>query len=390
MIGLALALPLLGAAPPAPDVWYGPNSLRPGAMIRGDFFGNVSDVEGSWPQLSGDVTTFKIFLDMLYGPPGLLIESGLAPGMGSTDAQLSALIAALKARGIRTGVEVGGTAWSAGFCTLEETLKYASKEQQWVGRWLKLGGTIDSLTTDHANVKNIRGVKGNKHNGCVPAVPMASRIEIVAQVFRSWRTFLGQQASLGFIESLGFWDILGPDGTNFTNTDPTELNPIPGWIPRLEDVTTMLLAAATKYNPTPEVPLIDHYFIDFSMEGVEYDSQKYGSPPGGGVNYGRVLGAEAIMHRHGLKTGIFLNAFHDRAQLNCGVLPVLGPEGCSASAASRTVNYTQGYMKLPGRMSEHAVLEQWQPYPSITGPESVANTGMWMALQCADAVKQHV
>ena len=39
---------------------------------------------------------------------------GTPAGTGSTDAQLRALIAVLKARGIRTGVEVGGTAWSAG------------------------------------------------------------------------------------------------------------------------------------------------------------------------------------------------------------------------------------------------------------------------------------
>ena len=127
------------------------------------------------------------------------------------------------------------------------------------------------------------------------------------------------------------------------------------------------------------------------LEGVEFDTLHYGSPPAGGVvNYGRVLGAEAIMHEHGLRSGVFLNAFHDRrAQPDCPALPVLGPGGCSASAASRTINYTGGYMALPGRMSEHVVLEQWQPYPSITGPEDVANTGMWMALQCAEAVKKY-
>ena len=73
--------------------------------------------------------------------------------------------------------------------------------------------------------------------------------------------------------SLGFWDIVGPDGTNYTNTDPTELNDIPGWIPRLEDVTRLLLSAAERHNPVPDTPLIDHYFIDFSLEGVEYDTR---------------------------------------------------------------------------------------------------------------------
>jgi hypothetical protein len=378
----ALPLPLVAtAARPHPDVWYGPASLLPGAHIRPDFFGNVSSIDASWPQLASDVTTFKIFLDMLYGPPG---ENGVPADMGSTDAELSALIAALKVHGIRTGVEVGGTAWSGKFCNLSQTLAYAAMEQRWVGRWLKLGGTIDSLTTDHANVKNSRP----HPNGCVPAVPMANRIPIVAQVFASWRTFLGPQTSLGFIESLGYWDIEGPGGTNFTNTDPTNLNRVEGWIPRLEDVTAELLAQAEKHNPTPGTPLIDHYFIDFSLEGVEYDTRTYGSPPGGGVNYNRVLGSEEIMHRHGLKTGVFLNAFHDESIGNCSEFPALGPGSCSESAARRTINYTEGYMALPGRLSEHAVLEQWQPFPELTGPEQQPDTGMWMALQCADAVKK--
>ena len=43
-------------------------------------------------------------------------------------------------------------------------------------------------------------------------------------------------------------------------------------------------------------------------------------------------------------------------------------------------------MQLPARMSEHAVLEQWQPFPNTTGPETAPNTGMWMASACAAAI----
>eukprot|EP01044_Picomonas_judraskeda_P034526 COSAG03_NODE_14362_length_466_cov_2798.629428_1_plen_47_part_00 len=41
----------------------------------------------------------------------------------------------------------------------------------------------------------------------------------------------------------------------------------------MEDVTALLLSAAEKHNPSPGTPLIDHYFIDFSLEGVEYDTR---------------------------------------------------------------------------------------------------------------------
>ena len=51
----------------------------------------------------------------------------------------------------------------------------------------------------------------------------------------------GPTASLGFIESLGYWDIDGPDGTNFTNVSPQTLNNISGWSPRLAGFTSALL-----------------------------------------------------------------------------------------------------------------------------------------------------
>lgn len=371
------ALPLIEErrAPPQLDVWYGPNGMLPGAVVRPDFWANITAPGTAWPQLASNVKVFKLFLDELYGPPG---KPGVGPGVGSTDAQLKQLIALLKGRGIRTGIEVGGARWGAGRCNLTEALAYATIEQQQVGRWLQLGGSIEHLATDHADVWDIRGLSGPS---CEPAVPMIERIDVVAQVFASWRTFLGKQTSLGFIESLGFWEIDGPDGTNFTCTDPLHLNKVKGWIPRLDDVTGLLLRAAEKHNPTPGTPLIDHYLIDFSLEGVEYDTRTYGTSPHGLVNYNRVLGAEMIMKKHGLKSGVFLNAFHDK-RINC----TLFPERCSASAANRTLNYTNMYLQLPNRLSEHAVLEQWQPYPSMTGPETCLYTGMWMASQCAAAI----
>ena len=90
------------------------------------------------------------------------------------------------------------------------------------------------------------------------------------------------------------------------------------------------------------------------------------------------------MHRHGLKTGVLLNAFHDvhDSTINCSRSP---PE-CSRSAAQRTLRFTEGYVRLAGRMSEHAVLEQWQPFPSATGPAATKDTGMWMASACAAVV----
>ena len=54
------------------------------------------------------------------------------------------------------------------------------------------------------------------------------------------------------------------------------------------------------------------------------------------------------------------------------------------------MNYTQGYLMQPERLSEYAVLEQWQPFPNVTGPETTKYSSMWMAAQCAKAIKTNV
>ena len=381
---LLAAISFASVVAPTLDVWYGPTPFSLHTWpIRADFFGNVTAPATAWPKLADETAFFKLFIDTLIP----LHSSTLPNAPGTTDAQLSALISTLQAKGLRTGIEVGGARWGAGRCDAAAALAFASHEQGLVERWMNLGGTVDSITTDHADVWNIRGDKGAP---CVPAVPMATRIDVVAQVFASWRTFLGDGVSFGFIESLGFWEIEGPSGTQFTTTDPAHLGPgkLPGWIPKLDDVTTLLLAAGAKHKPRDsEVPLIDHYFIDFGAEGVAYDTLQYGRVPplASGANYNRILGAEAIMHRHGLATGVFLNAFPAKS-LNCSSLSLAASNGCSASAALSTLNFTRGYVALPNRRSQHAVLEQWQHFPSATGPASAHFSGMWMASECAAVV----
>jgi hypothetical protein len=337
----------------------------------------------AWPILASKTSYLKLFLSMVACTPSAGCPTP------TTDAELQGLIAALKTHGIKTGIEIGGARWGNGRCDAAKILEYDAGVQKQVKRWIQLGGTIDSVSTDHAVTWDIRG-GASKGGDCVPAVPMRTRIDVVAQVFASWRKFLGPKASLGFIESLGFWEIEGPDGTNFTNTSPSQLNNISGWIPRLDDVTALLLADGKKYNPLPDTPLINHYQIDYAMEGVEFDTFAYGKVPPVGINYGRILGAEAIMKKHGLQTGVMANAFRGGAVgRHClvGCNPTTDPESRSHSAAIRTLNFTRGYMRLPSRISNHVILEQWQDYPSKTGPETAADTSMWVASQCAETIR---
>eukprot|EP01043_Picozoa_sp_COSAG02_P010812 COSAG02_NODE_389_length_23251_cov_259.067640_4_plen_416_part_00 len=361
------------------DVWYSPHFAEITTKVAApDLFPLLITPAAAWPELAARTSTFKLKMQPLQGT-------------NTNDADLAALAATIKSHGWETGLEIGGARWGGARCNISSQVKYAEMEQQTVSRWLKLGGHIDSITTDHALTWDIRHKLATPP--CEPPVPMAVRVQAVAQVFGSWRTFLGRNASLGFIESLGYWDITGPDGTNFTNTSPTQLNNISGWMPRLDEVTDLLLTAAAKHNPTPSVPLLDHYQIDYGMDGVEQDTLQYGAAPPVGINYGRILGAEALMAARGLQTGVILNANAARSRTYAptagnGCLVGCDPEFTpSHSAVVRTLNVTRGYMALPGRRSHHALLEQWQAYPNRTGPETEPDTGMWMASSAATILK---
>jgi hypothetical protein len=193
MAHLLLGVHVLAAsAAPSVDVWYSPLwplDLATAAAPRPDLFPLLTAPSTAWPELASRTATFKLKMQPLYAK--------------LPDADLAALAAVIKSRGMRTGLEIGGARWTGGRCDAAAQLQYAKQEQKAVTRWMALGGSIDSITTDHALTWDIR------HNlappACEPPVPMAARIDAVAQVFGSWRSFLGQNSSLGFIESLGYW-----------------------------------------------------------------------------------------------------------------------------------------------------------------------------------------
>eukprot|EP00912_Choanoflagellata_sp_UC4_P000705 UC4_evm2s436 len=381
-------------APPSqyPDVWYSPHfDFSNGVKPPSNFFPLLTSPETSWPKLARRTTYLKLKMSALY------------PIVSSTD--LFALQDKVKSYGFKIGLEIGGARWGAGFCDAASMLRYAKKEQEQASRWLALGGQFDSITTDHAATWDIRHELNQQH--CSPPVNMEARIDIMAQVLASWRVFLGPHVKIGFIESLGYWDITAPGGFVYRNTDPDRLNNISGWIPKLSDFTAKLISAATRYNPSPKIPLIDHYQIDYGMDGVEQDTIRCeqlliplnshlnlnhihqkdgGTPPPLWMNYGRILGAESVMKEHGIKTGILLNAnaAHMRtyAPNISGCLVACDPTfSPSHSAVLRTLNITRGYMTLLGRSSSHAIFEQWQTYPNVTGPETLFDSALHLRMQ---------
>ena len=118
----------------SPDVWYAPH-LRVNGVTPPDLFPLLTTPETSWPALANRTHTFKLFLDMLYESGA----HGLPPGAGTTDGELASLIATLKRRDIRVGLEIGGARWQRDRCDEAAALDFAATEQTHVSRWLRLG-----------------------------------------------------------------------------------------------------------------------------------------------------------------------------------------------------------------------------------------------------------
>lgn len=179
------------AAPITPEIFYGPRQPNLNHTTRTDLFPLLNAPDTAWPNLASKTSYLKLFLSMVACTPSAGCPTP------TTDEELQGLIAALKKHGIKTGIEVGGARWGNSRCNAAEMLKFAANEQKHVGRWIRLGGEIDSVSTDHANLWDVRGTASKGGQPCVPPVPMRTRIDVVAQVFAFGGNSLGRKHHWG-------------------------------------------------------------------------------------------------------------------------------------------------------------------------------------------------
>jgi hypothetical protein len=178
MVLLLLRCLLGTAAAPEPataalEVWYSPHfALADTKKAPPDLFPLLIAAPDAWPQLAARTSAFKLKMQPL--------DEG-----NTKDADLAGLAATIKSHRWQTGLEIGGARWvgqgEGARCTAPAQLQYAAQEQKLVSRWMELGGRIDSITTDHALTWDIRHEL--KVAPCDPPVPMAVRVDAVAQVF---------------------------------------------------------------------------------------------------------------------------------------------------------------------------------------------------------------
>jgi hypothetical protein len=350
---LLAAAGVTAAPPPAARerIWVGPHALLPGRRVRPDFFAVITD-PNAWPEVLRHTDVFKTYIMILPDKP---VPGKAAPEL--SDEELRRLAAFFRRRRIKIAFEVGGLRCSKRICGDRAGERYAALEWRHLRRWLAAGGTIDFLTSDHGVMMNMRGV-GYPGPGLDPDRPCKMSVNALIEELADYFVFMHEKipgARFGVIESLGFFQITGADGTVYRQTDPR----LPLW--RFTEYFDAMLAAMRARGLE-----LDHFHIDFGYRGVFYDGRRY---RGGGLDFGRIRAVERYVQSKGVKVGIIVNATHDvRHRGEQPRNPPPDPATASRQACENTLAFFHGYLRAGGT-AEHILLQTWQPFPDRTGPE---------------------
>jgi len=334
---------------PAARLWVGPMPFAGPRTLRDDFFPILSD-PGKWLTVLANTDVFKSHLMILPNAP---VPGKPTPEL--SEAQLRQLATLFRERGIKVAFEVGGLRMGNDKPQKGEWGKQvAANEFTPLKRWLDAGGTIDYLTTDHAVMMNL----GHRcYEGTDCGLTLDETLDELAVYFEEMaRRIPGVR--FGCIESLGFFHVKAPDGTEYPRTVPK----LPIW--HFEDYFDALLAALARHHLA-----LDHFHIDFGFEGVDYDGRRLKK---GGPDFGHILGVKSYVQSKGVHVGPIVNAFHDRSVENPD------PAVASRQAYDRTLQFFNAYVAAGGT-ADQLVVQTWQPFPDRTGPDDRAYTTLNLA-----------
>jgi len=328
-------------------VWYGPATLNTVTRgIRDDFLEQFTDTN-NWPTVYARTSVFKQFIETLGGNK-------------YSDEQLKELATFTRKAGLKCAFEIGALRWTPKLYGKGSGKKYAAQEIKTLQRWVDAGGTVDYLTTDHAVMWNV----GLCLQGAKPMADIGDpdwhkvMDEVVDSLAMLHEAF--PNAKIGMIESLGYFSV----GDKYTTTDPQCIYPI--------DFEEFIRTAQRRLAERGVE--LDHIHIDFSYQDCRYDgrSQKR-------LDFGRILAAEKIVKSLGLDCGIIINAFDDFSYTGVNIVQekerAQNAAQRSASAVKNTLQYFDGYVAAGGN-PDTWIFQRWQPYPDVTGPETVLETDM--------------
>ncbi len=349
------------------SIWYGPGSIHTVTRaIRDDFLDQVTHKE-NWPTVYSHTKVFKQFIESLYPEP--------RPATGRPryrEEELRRLADFANQNGLQCAFEIGALRLSKNNTGVGAGQRYAEQELAVLKRWVDVGGRVDHLTTDHAVMWNL----GLILQGDKPMAGLANPdwrmilSEVVKSLVAMKKAF--PNAKIGMIESLGYFSIKGHKSKGYRSTDPGSIYPIDLGL-FLVEAKSQLLEAGIK---------LDHFHIDFSYHDCRYDGKAKGV-----VDYGRIMAAERIIKSADLDVGMIINAFDDYTKTGANMVvekqKAKNAKSRNRSAIKNTLDYLKGYLNAGGD-PDHWIFQRWQPYPFLTGPETVLESDMGLTKKCID------
>ncbi len=311
-------------------IWLCPQPMDPtqNGRLKADYVPTAEDVR-RWPVLRQHTGVWKLYIEAL----GKFSEE-----------ELGRLARMIREQRLQVAVELGGCRMTVGQCPEQEIgVRSAEMEWKYLERFLKQGGRVDYITTDHALAEYMTG---RSH---ALSLPRYQQMLQQMAYFRRMRTYL-PEVKCGSIESLGFFWVRGLSGRQYEAVDPT--------LTRL-DIETYF-EEYRQAAAEADVPL-DHFHIDYGMEFALTDGDEASGTP----DFGRILAVEALCRRYGLASGfIAANAFEDHFVINRAAEDEA--EACR-SAERNTLRYFRGYLQAGGN-ADYLIFQRWQPYPRAIGP----------------------
>jgi hypothetical protein len=105
------------------------------------------------------------------------------------------------------------------------------------------------------------------------------------------------------------------------------------------------------------------------------------------------MAAEKMVQSLGLDCGIIINAYDDFSYAVMGGSNTVQEKEKAQNAAERsasgvdnTLEYFDGYVAAGGE-PDTWILQRWQPYPDVTGPETVRDTDMGVSRLLVNKLK---
>lgn len=314
--------------------------------------------EEAWGELLPKTDVIRLYLNTF---PGFRVVTayGQEETLRVTDEQLDALIRFVQKHGKKVAFETGGLR------PVEESdvaagwgRKYAHFEWE-IGleRWVRHGGRIDYITTEHAIFSNMEYMLHT------PQLPGGSSKRLLRYLISQQAAYFDEmhrllpQTAFGCFEALRYFEI-----------DPDRYVSDLEWLKiSFGEYLEMLLHEMAQYHLT-----LDHYHYFNDMDSIRADTELncgtcIGRDGQFAYDFGRIAAVEKLLKQKGIRTGYFLDVGKE-AYVN---------RQMTDHRACRILDAMEQALLDSPLQPDQWLLVNMSPFPQRCGPCTEPDTELW-------------